>query len=67
MKILLKYEMENSLKKLKEKIDLNFDETKEIFMKIMSNKVSEKEMHEFLILLSNRVRHQVKLPLVSMY
>ncbi len=46
--------MENSLKKLKDKIDLNFDETKEIFTKIMSNKVSEKEMHEFLILLSDK-------------
>ena len=46
--------MENFLKKLKDKIDLNFEETKEIFMKIMSNKVSEKEMHEFLILLSNK-------------
>tara|TARA_B100000700_G_C14896720_1_gene785382 strand:+ start:41 stop:1036 length:996 start_codon:yes stop_codon:yes gene_type:complete len=46
--------MESSLKKLKENIDLNFDETKEIFSKIMSGKASEVEMHEFLTLLSNK-------------
>ena len=46
--------MESSLKKLKENIDLNFDETKEIFSKIMSGKASEIEMHEFLTLLSNK-------------
>ena len=46
--------MESSLKKLKESIDLNFDETKEIFSKIMSGKASEVEMHEFLTLLSNK-------------
>tara|TARA_B100000686_G_scaffold195178_1_gene202086 strand:- start:384 stop:1403 length:1020 start_codon:yes stop_codon:yes gene_type:complete len=54
LKILLKYKMESSLKKLKENIDLNFDETKEIFSKIMSGKASEVEMHEFLTLLSNK-------------
>ena len=46
--------MESLLKKLKENIDLNFDETKEIFSKIMSGKASEIEMHEFLTLLSNK-------------
>ncbi len=46
--------MESLLKKLKENIDLNFDETKEIFSKIMSGKASEIEIHEFLTLLSNK-------------
>ena len=46
--------MENSLKKLKEKIDLSFDETKEIFSNIMSNKASEQEMYDFLTFLSDK-------------
>ena len=46
--------MENSIKKLKDKIDLSFDETKEIFTKIMDGKASEGEMYEFLTLLSNK-------------
>ena len=46
--------MESSLKKLEESIDLNFDETKEIFSKIMSGEASEIEMHDFLTLLSNK-------------
>jgi len=46
--------MENSLKKLKEKIDLSFDETKEIFSNIMSNKTSEQEMYDFLTFLSDK-------------
>ena len=54
MKILLKYKMESSLKKLKEKIDLSFDETKDIFSKIMNGEVLESEMHDFLTLLSDK-------------
>tara|TARA_B100000686_G_scaffold63463_1_gene68100 strand:- start:720 stop:1736 length:1017 start_codon:yes stop_codon:yes gene_type:complete len=54
LKILLKYKMESSLKKLKEKIDLSFDETKDIFSKIMSGEASEAEMHGFLTLLSDK-------------
>ena len=46
--------MENSIKKLKDKIDLSFDETKEIFTKIMDGKASDLEMHDFLMLLSNK-------------
>ncbi len=46
--------MENSLKKLKDKIDLNFNETKDIFIKIMNGEASEAEMQEFLTLLSNK-------------
>ena len=46
--------MENSLKKLKDKVDLSFDETKEIFLQIMSGKASEHNMFEFLSLLSNK-------------
>ena len=46
--------MENSLKKLKDKIDLNFNETKNIFIKIMNGEASDEEMHEFLTLLSNK-------------
>ena len=46
--------MENSLKKLKDKIDLSFDETKDIFSKIMSGEASEVEMHDFLTLLSSK-------------
>ena len=46
--------MENALKKLKDKIDLSFDETKDIFTKIMGGESSEKEMHDFLTLLSNK-------------
>ena len=46
--------MESSLKKLKEKIDLSFNETKDIFSKIMNGEVSESEMHDFLTLLSNK-------------
>ncbi len=46
--------MENSLKKLKKKIDLNFDETKEIFSNIMSGKASEQEMYDFLTFLSDK-------------
>ena len=54
MKILLKYKMENILKKLKKNIDLNFDEAKEIFTKIMNGEASEIEMYDFLTLLSNK-------------
>jgi len=46
--------MENALKKLKDKIDLSFDETKDIFTKIMGGEASEKEMHDFLTLLNNK-------------
>ena len=46
--------MENAIKKLKDKIDLSFDETKDIFTKIMGGEASEKEMHDFLTLLSNK-------------
>ena len=46
--------MENSLKKLRNKINLSFDETKEIFTKIMDGKASDLEMHDFLMLLSNK-------------
>ena len=46
--------MENSLKKLKDKIDLSFDEAKNIFSKIMSGEASEVEMHDFLTLLSSK-------------
>ena len=46
--------MENALKKLKDKIDLSFDETKDIFTKIMGGEASEKEMHDFLTLLSSK-------------
>ena len=46
--------MESSLKKLKDKIDLSFDETKEIFTKIMEGEASEIEMYDFLTLLSNK-------------
>ena len=46
--------MESSLKKLKEKTDLSFDETKDIFSKIMSGDASEIEIHDFLTLLSDK-------------
>ena len=46
--------MENSLKKLKNEIDLSFNETKEIFQRIMSGDASENEMYDFLTLLSNK-------------
>ena len=46
--------MDNYLKKLKDKIDLSFDETKDIFSKIMSGEASEDEMHDFLTLLSSK-------------
>ena len=46
--------MESSLKKLKDKIDLSFDETKDIFFKIMNGEASESKMHEFLTLMSNK-------------
>ena len=46
--------MENLLKKLKEKIDLSFGETKDIFSKIMSGEASEVEMYDFLTLLSDK-------------
>ena len=46
--------MENTLKKLKDQIDLSFEETKVIFTKIMSGEASEDEMYEFLTLLSNK-------------
>ena len=46
--------MENTLKKLKDQIDLSFEETKIIFTKIMNGEASEDEMHEFLTLLSNK-------------
>ncbi len=46
--------MESSLKKLKDKIDLGFDETKEIFTKIMEGEASEIEVYDFLTLLSNK-------------
>ena len=40
--------MENSLKKLKDLIDLSFEETKVIFTKIMNGEASENEVHQFL-------------------
>tara|TARA_Y100001958_G_scaffold156341_1_gene148812 strand:- start:1531 stop:2526 length:996 start_codon:yes stop_codon:yes gene_type:complete len=46
--------MESALKKLNEKIDLSFDETKEIFIKIMEGEASEIEMYNFLTLLSDK-------------
>ena len=46
--------MENVLKKLKDNIDLNFDETKIIFTSIMNGEASENDMYEFLTLLSNK-------------
>lgn len=46
--------MKNSLKKLKDKIDLDFDETKVIFTKIMNGESSEYEIHQFLTLLSDK-------------
>ena len=46
--------MESSLKKLKNEIDLSFNETKEIFQRIMSGDASENEMYDFLTLLSNK-------------
>ena len=46
--------MENSIKKLKKNIDLGFDETKEIFTKIMDGNASHLEMYDFLTLLSNK-------------
>jgi anthranilate phosphoribosyltransferase len=46
--------MENVLKKLKDRIDLSFEETKNIFTKIMNGDASENEMHDFLTLLSNK-------------
>ena len=46
--------MENSLKKLKDLIDLSFEETKVIFTKIMNGEASENEVHQFLTLLSNK-------------
>ena len=46
--------MENTLKKLKDQIDLSFEETKIIFTKIMSGEATDDEMYEFLTLLSNK-------------
>ena len=46
--------MKNSIKKLKDKINLNFEETKVIFTKIMNGEASEDEIHQFLTLLSNK-------------
>ena len=46
--------MENVLKKLKDNIDLNFDETKIIFTSIMNGEASENDMYQFLTLLSNK-------------
>ena len=46
--------MEKILKKLKDNMNLSFDEAKEIFTKIMNGKASEIEMHDFLTLLSNK-------------
>ena len=46
--------MKNSLKKLKDKIDLSFNETRDIFTTIMSGEASDEEMYEFLTLLSNK-------------
>ncbi len=46
--------MENLLKKLKDNIDLSFDETKDIFTKIMSGESSDEDIYEFLTLLSNK-------------
>ena len=46
--------MQNSLKKLKDKIDLNFEETKVIFTKIMNGEASDDEILQFLTLLSNK-------------
>ena len=51
---MLNNKIKNSLKKLKDKIDLNFNETKDIFIKIMNGEASEVEMQEFLTLLSNK-------------
>ena len=46
--------MKNSFKKLKDKIDLNFEETRFIFTKIMNGEFSDDEIYQFLTLLSNK-------------
>ncbi len=46
--------MKASLQKLNDKIDLSFDESKDIFKKIMNGEASDEEIYDFLTLLSNK-------------
>ena len=45
--------MEKILKKLKNREDLNFEESKSAFEILMSGKASEEEIYSFLTLLSD--------------
>ena len=46
--------MEKFLEKLKKKKDLTFDESKSSFELLMTGKVSEKKIYDFLILFSEK-------------
>ena len=43
--------MDEIIKKLNNKQNLNFEESKSIFEKIMSGKVKDEQIHDFLIYL----------------
>ena len=46
--------MEKFLKKLKNKENLDFDESKSVFEEMMSGKVEENQIHDFLTLSSEK-------------
>ena len=46
--------MEKILEKLRQKENLTFDESKSAFELLMTGKASEKEIYDFLILLSEK-------------
>jgi len=53
--------MKKFLEKLKNKQDLSFNESKAAFEILMEGKASEDEIFEFLTLLSEKVKFQMRL------
>ena len=52
--------MEKFLKKLKNRENLNFEESKKVFEIIMNGKASDDEMHSFLTLFQIKVKCLMK-------
>ena len=54
--------MEKFIKKIKDKKDLTFEESRSAFEFLMEGNAKEEEIYDFLTFLSKKERHPVKLP-----
>ena len=59
--------MEKFLEKLRNKQNLSFEDSKIAFELLMTGKANENEIYDFLTLLSEKVRFQMKLLVVFMF